>query len=54
MSDKKYAVVRGGYRVSEIEYTTKDDPFAIAELEHWKKVIAKFPDGTDAKIVEIN
>jgi hypothetical protein len=48
--DKKYIVVRDGRRVSEHEYNSKHD--ATQELNFWKKVVSRWPDGTKLDIVE--
>ena len=47
---KKYVVVRSGLRVSDQEYDNPAD--ATVELEHWKSVIKRWPDGSVIDIVE--
>lgn len=47
----KYIVVRNGMRVSDLEYTTKED--AKSEYDHWTKVITRWPDGSKLEIVEM-
>ena len=48
--NKKYVVVRSGLRVSDQEYNTPAD--AKVELEHWKSVIKRWPDGAVVDVVE--
>lgn len=45
---KFYAVFRNGVRVSGTEYP--DPFFAQKELEHWKGIVAKFPDGSKVEV----
>lgn len=47
---KKYVVVRSGLRVSDQEYDNPAD--ATEELEHWKSVIKRWPDGSVVDVVE--
>lgn len=47
----KYAVIRNGTRVSDLEYTSKDE--AKSEYDHWHKVITRWPDGSKLEIVEV-
>jgi hypothetical protein len=47
---KKYIVIRGGVRVSDVEYDSKAD--ADQEALYWKGVINRWPDGTSVDIVE--
>lgn len=47
----KYAVIRNGMRVSDSEYSTKDE--AKSEYDHWNKVITRWPDGSKLEIVEV-
>lgn len=47
----KYVVLRNGMRVSDSEYTNKDD--AKSEYDHWSKVITRWPDGSKLEIVEV-
>lgn len=52
MSDnkKKYVVVRSGLRVSDTEYDNPSE--ATAEVEYWRKIIKRWPDGTVVEVVE--
>ncbi len=56
MSDNKenatYAVFRNGYRVSESEYPSP--LFAQKELDHWKEIVKKFPDGSKVEVRPVN
>lgn len=47
----KYVVIRNGLRVSDLEYSSKDD--AKSEYDHWNKVITRWPDGSKLEIVEM-
>lgn len=47
----KYAVIRNGMRVSDLEYTSKGE--AKSEYDHWHKVITRWPDGSKLEIVEV-
>lgn len=51
-SSGKYVVIRNGHRVSDAEYTTKNE--AINEYEHWMRVISRWPDNSKIEIVELN
>jgi hypothetical protein len=46
-----FVVTRGGIRVSDVEYESADDPFAVAEKGFWQRVVKKYPDGTKVEIV---
>jgi len=46
-----FVVLRNGARVSDEEYTTRDE--AKSEFEHWNKVIKRWPDGSKLEIVNI-
>ncbi len=46
----KYVVIRNGLRVSDLEYSNKDE--AKVEYDHWKNIIARWPDGSKLEIVE--
>lgn len=50
MEKKKYVVVRNGVRVSDQEYDSQSD--AAEELNHWKSVIKRWPDGSVVEVVE--
>jgi hypothetical protein len=50
----KYVVVRDGHRVSDRDFLTSSDEAAIAELNFWKRVSNRFPDGTKIEIVPFN
>lgn len=47
-----YVVVRDGYRVSEKEYQTPDDPVAIQEKEFWFTVEKNHSHGAPVDIVQ--
>jgi hypothetical protein len=47
----KYAVIRNGMRVSDLEYLSRDE--AKSEYDHWNKVITRWPDGSKLEIVEV-
>lgn len=47
-----YVVIRDGYRVSDVEYESKDDPFAIAELSFWNLVAQTHSHGELVTIVQ--
>jgi hypothetical protein len=47
----KYAVIRNGMRVSDLDYLSKDE--AKSEYDHWNKVITRWPDGSKLEIVEV-
>jgi hypothetical protein len=51
MTDR-YVVVRNGSRVSDEEYTTRDE--AQPELDHWKRVIKRWPDGSKLEILDLS
>jgi len=46
-----FVVTRGGIRVSDAEYLSSDDPYAVAEKSFWQRVVQKYPDGTRVEIV---
>ena len=48
----RYVVIRSGARVSDEEYTTKED--AQPEYETWKRVVNRWPDGTKVEIVNLS
>ena len=48
---QKFVVIRNGIRVSEEEYSSKEE--AQDEYHHWKKVIERFPDGSKLEIVTV-
>lgn len=48
--DTRYVVTRDGYRVSDIEYTSKEH--ASDEYSFWNRVITRYPDGTKLDIIE--
>lgn len=47
-----YVVVREGYRVSDQEYSTPDDPVAKDERQFWKRVADNFSYGEKVEIVK--
>ena len=48
----RYVVVRGGLRVSDKDYPDPNEPRAIAEMNFWRKVVSRWPDGTKVEIVQ--
>ena len=46
----KYAVIRNGSRVSDLEYTNKEE--AKTEYDHWNNIVKRWPDGSKLEIVE--
>jgi len=46
-----YVVVRDGYRVSDREYHTADDPVALTEKKFWTTVANKHSHGEKCGIV---
>jgi hypothetical protein len=46
-----YVVVRDGFRVSDKEYETIDDPYAVVEKEFWTMVSNKHSYGEPVEIV---
>lgn len=51
-SHKKFVVIRSGIRVSEREYDNVND--ATEEVDHWKKILTKWPDGSKITVEEYN
>lgn len=51
-SQKKFVVTRSGIRVSEREYDNISD--ATQEVDHWKKILVTWPDGTKITVEEYN
>jgi hypothetical protein len=47
---KKYIVTRSGVKVSDNEYSSKEQ--ASEEYGFWNRVITRYPDGTKLEIVE--
>ena len=47
----KYAVIRNGMRVSDLDYLSKDE--AKSEYDQWNKVITRWPEGSKLEIVEV-
>lgn len=50
--NSKYVVLRGGCRVSELEYETSSD--AYSEFIHWDKISKRWPDGTSVTVEPYN
>ena len=50
----KFVVVREGYRVSDKEYVTADDPVAISEQEFWTRVANTHSHGEPVQIVQFD
>lgn len=48
--DKKFVVLRNGFRVSDAEYSSKED--AKDEFSYWEKVIKRWPDESKIEIAE--
>lgn len=49
-----FVVIRGGCRVSDREYTSPDDSYAVGEKNFWKQVVNRYPDGTKVEIVRFD
>lgn len=47
-----YVVVREGFRVSDREYLTPDDPDAITEKEFWSRIANNYSYGEPVNIVQ--
>ena len=47
----RYVVMRNGARVSDEEYTSKDD--AMSEYDHWNRILTRWPDGSKLEIVNL-
>lgn len=47
-----YVVVREGFRVSDREYQTKDDPYAIEEQAFWSHIAKAYSYGERVDIVQ--
>jgi len=52
--EQKYVVTRGGHRVSDREYSSPEDTFAVSERDFWQRVVARHPDGTKIEVVPFN
>ena len=48
---KLYAVFRNGFRVSDTEYESAT--FAQAELDYWKAIVKKNPDGSKLEVRQL-
>ena len=48
----KFVVVRDGYRVSDRDYETADDPTAINECEFWSRIANNHSHGESVAIVQ--
>ena len=46
----KYAVIRNGSRVSDLEYTNKEE--AKTDYDQWNNIVKRGPDGSKLEIVE--
>ena len=46
----RYVVTRDNMRVSESEYDNPGD--AQNEVDHWTRVITRWPDGTKIRVLE--
>lgn len=47
----RFVVMRNGARVSDEEYSLKED--AQAEYDHWFRVLKRWPDGSKLEIVNL-
>lgn len=47
-----YVVTRDGYRVSDREYLTSNDPIAIGEVKFWTTVSKKHSYGEPVEVVK--
>lgn len=50
-SQRLYAVFRNGNRVSDREY--ESESFAQTELDYWKNIIRRNPDGSKVTILPV-
>ena len=48
----KFVVIREGYRVSDREYATSDDPVAVDERDFWSRVANNHSYGEPVTIVQ--
>lgn len=49
-----FVVTRGGCRVSDREYNSPNDLWAVEEKDFWQRVVNKYPDGTKIEIVQFD
>ncbi len=49
-----FVVTRGGCRVSDREYNSSNDSYAVGERDFWQRVVDKYPDGTKVEIVQFD
>jgi hypothetical protein len=47
-----YVVVRDGFRVSDREYETQEDPYAVVEKAYWEKIANTHSHGEKVEIVQ--
>jgi hypothetical protein len=52
--NQMFVVTRGGLRVSDQDYISRDYPTAIAERDFWRRVVDRYPDGTRVDIVSFD
>jgi len=50
--NNRFVVMRNGSRVSDEEYSLKED--AQAEYDHWHRVVTRWPDGSKLEIVNLS
>ena len=48
----RYVVVREGHRVSPDEYTSENDPTALAEQAYWNRIATNHSWGEPVQIVQ--
>lgn len=48
-----YLIVRNGIPTSGKPYQDKNDPELIGELEQWKRILERWPDGTKVSVKTI-
>jgi hypothetical protein len=48
----KYVVIREGYRVSDKDYPTQNDPAAIAERNYWQNIATNWSYGERVQVVQ--
>ena len=50
-SQRKHVIIRNGLRVSDLEYSTKED--AKVEYDHRETILSRWPDGSKLEICEL-
>ena len=51
-ANDKFVVLRNGRLVSDLQYETVND--ASQELNHWQKIIKKWPDGSKLTVAKFD